>query len=266
MNITTRDREAGWRPALVLATIGAVLLVVVGVAAAVLLAGRAATPAEEGSGSSAQSGQEASAGQDGSGALVARAAGETAIYDHPSAQAPSGTVPEVTPFGTETVMLITENGAAEHDGWFEVRTPVRPNDATGWVRADAVEVEEVDLAVDIDLDGRELTVLDSGEELLSTQAGIGEPAYPTPPGRFYITDKLKTPDPGGAYGPYALGLSAYSEVLTEFMGGDGQVGIHGTDTPSSIGKASSHGCVRISNELIEELAHLLPLGTPVTIS
>ncbi|SNR33010.1 Lipoprotein-anchoring transpeptidase ErfK/SrfK [Haloechinothrix alba] len=266
MNVTTRDPETRMRPALVLVAVGTLLLVVAGVVAAVLVAGRAATPAEDGSGGSARPGDASSAGQDGPGALVARATGETAIYDDPLEQTPSGTVPEVTPFGTETVMLVTENGAAEHDGWLEVRTPVRPNDATGWVREDAVEVDEVDLAVDIDLDGRELTVLDSGEELLSTQAGIGEPAYPTPPGRFYVTDKLQTPEPGGAYGPYALGLSAYSEVLTEFMGGDGQVGIHGTDTPSSIGQASSHGCVRISNELIEELAHMLPLGTPVTIS
>lgn len=265
MNVTTHGRKARRRPALVLAMIGA-LLMVVGIAAAVLVAGRAATPAEVGSDGSARSDEASSSSTDGTGALVARATGETAMYDHPSDQSPSGTVPEVTPFGTETVMLITENGAEEHDGWLQIHTPVRPNDATGWVQEDAVEIEEVDLAVDIDLDDRELTVLDSGEEMLSTRAGIGEPAYPTPTGRFYITDKLETPDAGGAYGPYALGLSAHSDVLTEFMGGAGQVGIHGTDTPSSIGHASSHGCVRITNELIEELAHLLPLGTPVTIS
>jgi hypothetical protein len=31
---------------------------------------------------------------------------------------------------------------------------------------------------------------------------------------------LKAPDPNTVYGPYAYGLSGYSEVLTEFNGGD----------------------------------------------
>ena len=81
----------------------------------------------------------------------------------------------------------------------------------------------------------------------------------------FITDKLETPDPDGAYGPYALGLSAYSDVLTEFAGGAGQVGIHGTNDPSVIGQEVSAGCIRLRNEDIERLVPLLPLGTPVEI-
>ena len=49
------------------------------------------------------------------------------------------------------------------------------------------------------------------------------------------------------------------------IGGDGQIGIHGTNQPASIGNAVSHGCVRVPNEIITQLAHNLPLGTPVTI-
>ena len=81
-----------------------------------------------------------------------------------------------------------------------------------------------------------------------------------------MTDKLDTQAPSGPYGRYAIGLSGRSEVLTEFAGGDGQIGIHGTNDPSSIGKRVSSGCIRLRNEDIEKLAALLPLGVPVIIA
>ncbi len=70
--------------------------------------------------------------------------------------------------------------------------------------------------------------------------------------------------PNTAYGVFAYGLSAHSDVLTEFGGGDAQVAIHGTNEPSAIGKDVSHGCVRVLNSVIEEVSKL-PLGTPVYI-
>ena len=46
--------------------------------------------------------------------------------------------------------------------------------------------------------------------------------------------------------------------------GDGYA-LHGTDVPSSIGTAASHGCVRLRNEDIETLYSIVPVGTPVYI-
>jgi hypothetical protein len=46
--------------------------------------------------------------------------------------------------------------------------------------------------------------------------------------------------------------------------GDGYA-LHGTDVPSSIGSAASHGCVRLRNEDIETLFRIVPVGTPVYI-
>ena len=60
--------------------------------------------------------------------------------------------------------------------------------------------------------------------------------------------------------------SAHSFTLSEFGGGDGQIGIHGTNQPDSIGTSASHGCVRVPNEVITALAGNIPLGTPVTIT
>lgn len=199
-------------------------------------------------------------------ALVARAEGALAVHTAPGDPTPVSTLPATTAFGTPTVALVAEVGEGSADGWLQVLLPVRPNGATGWIRADDVELRDVTLEVRVDLAARELVVLDAGTEVLATPTAIGDAEHPTPTGRFYVVDKLESPDPDGAYGPYAIGLSAHSEVLTEFAGGDGQVGIHGTNAPSSIGQDVSHGCMRIDNDLIEELAHLLPLGTPVTIS
>jgi len=73
-------------------------------------------------------------------------------------------------------------------------------------------------------------------------------------------------DPTGPYGPYAYGLSGFSNVLDEFKGGDGVIGIHGTNEPGAIGTDVSHGCIRLRNEAILELVPVLPLGTPVHIT
>jgi lipoprotein-anchoring transpeptidase ErfK/SrfK len=70
---------------------------------------------------------------------------------------------------------------------------------------------------------------------------------------------------GGPWGPAALGLSARSDTITEFNGGDGIVGIHGTNRPGSIGQAASLGCIRLPNDVILQLHELVPIGTPVEI-
>ncbi|GAA1949809.1 L,D-transpeptidase [Microbacterium aquimaris] len=195
-------------------------------------------------------------------AHVARLTAAVDVFDAPAGVVVR-TLDAATGFGSQTVLLVTD---ADRTGWLEVMLPGRPNGALGWIRSDAAEVREVALEVQIDLAARELSLLDAGTVVWTTPTAIGDPEHPTPTGSFYVTDKLDTGDPNGAYGPYALGLSARSDVLTEFAGGDGQIGIHGTNVPDSIGQAVSHGCPRIDNALVAELAALLPLGTPVTIS
>jgi lipoprotein-anchoring transpeptidase ErfK/SrfK len=109
-------------------------------------------------------------------------------------------------------------------------------------------------------------LFDGDTAVLTTPVAGGTDDNPTPTGQFYVVDKLDTGDPSGPYGQFAFGLSAYSDVLTEFAGGDGQVGIHGTDDPSSIGQAVSHGCVRVPGEVAQRLSETINLGTPVVIS
>jgi len=198
--------------------------------------------------------------------VVARADGPLEVYAAPGDTEPHRTLPATTDFGSTTVVLVAQVGEDDAEGWLEVLLPGRPNGATGWIRTGDVELQDVAVAVLVDLADRELTVYADGEPVLTSGVAIGDAEHPTPTGRFFVTDKVRSQDPDGPYGPYALGLSGRSEVLTEFAGGDGQIGIHGTNDPDSIGQAASHGCVRVPNAVVRELVSLLPLGTPVVIS
>ena len=195
--------------------------------------------------------------------LVARPAVDTDVFAGPDAAAPTLSLPARNEFGSPLALVVLEDSVP---GWLEVQLPVRPNGSTGWIRASGVELREVDLAVHVDLAARRLVVTDSGATVLESSVAVGATSTPTPTGTFFVVDKLDTGRPDGPYGPFAFGLSAHSDVLTEFAGGEGQVGIHGTSDPTSIGNAASNGCVRVPNDVAIALEGLLPLGTPVTIA
>ncbi len=195
-------------------------------------------------------------------ALVVRADGDLELHDGPDPSSPARTIAARTELGSQTALLVTDR----RDGWIQVLVPGRPTGATAWIEDEGLTVAEVTLRIQVDLAARTLTLTDGGTEVLTTSVAVGAPETPTPTGRFSMTDKLDTQAPSGPYGRYAIGLSGRSEVLTEFAGGDGQIGIHGTNDPASIGHDVSHGCIRVPNEVMEELNRLLPLGTPVVVS
>jgi lipoprotein-anchoring transpeptidase ErfK/SrfK len=186
------------------------------------------------------------------------------VWSAPRATAPSQAqaLPPTTEFGSATVLLAT----ARKGSWYRVTLPTRPNGSTAWVRKRDVSLHLVHDQLRVDLAARTLTWTNDGQVVLETPVAIGAPDTPTPVGAFYVTDLLDNADDSGAYGPYALGLSAHSDTLSEFAGGDGQIGLHGTDAPWSIGQDVSHGCVRVPNDVVTRLATSLPLGTPVTVA
>ena len=100
--------------------------------------------------------------------------------------------------------------------------------------------------------------------LLRAPVGVGTPDAPTPPGEFYVRNKL-TRYRSPAYGPVAFGTSAQSPTLTDWPAG-GFVGIHGTDRPDLLPGRVSHGCIRMRNADILRLERLMPVRTPLTIA
>ena len=61
-------------------------------------------------------------------------------------------------------------------------------------------------------------------------------------------------------------MSGFSDVHLSFAGGEGVIGIHGTNEPDSVGSTVSNDCIRVHNDVISEMATFPPLGTSVTIS
>ena len=174
--------------------------------------------------------------------------------------------PAELPWGSPTSFLIQEAYRdAANRTWLKVMLPRRPNGTTGWIRQDQVRLRPVVHEVEVDLSSRTARLLRDGRTEHSWPVGIGRQATPTPTGRFYLTVKLRPPQISSVYGAWALGLSAYSDVLDQFGTGDGQIALHGTSDPSDLGREVSNGCVRLANRAIASLAETLPLGSPVTI-
>ena len=144
-----------------------------------------------------------------------------------------------------------------------VALAVLPNGTTGWVpRAALGGYGTVHTRLDVDLDRMRATLYRDGRAVFAAAVGVGTAGSPTPTGRFYVRNRLsryRSP----AYGPVAFGTSARSPTATDWPAG-GFVGIHGTDRPDLVPGRISHGCIRMRNPDILELARRMPVGTPVT--
>jgi L,D-transpeptidase catalytic domain len=149
--------------------------------------------------------------------------------------------------------------------WYRVQLPLRPNGVTGWVRASDVDLASVTTRVVVDLSARRVELYRNGRRVLATAAAVGAPATPTPIGRFYVNQRLIPFDARGPFGPGAIGISAFSPVLTRWTQG-GPIAIHGTNEPWSIGRAVSNGCIRVRNAVLHRLFAAVRAGTPVVIT
>lgn len=185
---------------------------------------------------------------------------EVHVYDRPAGDHVASFA-HPTPMGSHRVFLVHR---AEGE-WLEVYLPARPNGTTGWVHRDQVSHAPMPWRIDVDVASRTLVVSENGTERERHTVAVGKAETPTPTGLFYVTDVNRTGDPTGPYGPMALGLSGFSDVLLQFGGGPGQIGIHGTNAPASLGQGASSGCIRLPNDVVTHLAGLVPLGTPVRI-
>ena len=148
--------------------------------------------------------------------------------------------------------------------WYRAQLPIKPNGVEGYVRARDVSVDSVRTRIVVRVSKRTLTFFRRGRRVLTTTVAVGSSATPTPTGSYYVNQRLIPTDPGGPFGPGAIGVSAYSNVLTGWTQG-GPIAIHGTNEPWSIGHAVSNGCIRVRNPGLRRLFASTPAGTPVVI-
>jgi hypothetical protein len=172
-----------------------------------------------------------------------------------------------TPFGSPLVVAVTEVAG----DWLRVEIPARPNSQEGWIRASDVTLSESEFRMQLTLSTFTLQVLQGDQVVVETPVVIGTDFTKTPVGTFYLGEVLSAQQagvgsPNGAYGPFILATSAYSESLDLFDGGLPVIAFHGTNNPGLIGSKASNGCIRMPNDVVTQLAGLLPAGTVITIT
>jgi lipoprotein-anchoring transpeptidase ErfK/SrfK len=184
---------------------------------------------------------------------------------HPRPNAPViARFERVNPQGAGQVFPLVDHAYRRGRLWYLAMLPIRPNGSTGWIPESAIRLGRSDFRLRIDLDRFRLVLFERCERRASYPIGVGTQGTPTPRGTFFLNSLLRPPERGTVYGAFAFGLSAFSDVITNWEGG-GVVGLHGTNDPSSIGRRASHGCIRMPNAAIRELARIVPLGTLVEI-
>ena len=150
--------------------------------------------------------------------------------------------------------------------WLHVLLPGRPNSHAGWILKAGTTYAVTSWHLVVDTGARRVTVYRNGRALRTFRAVVGKPSTPTPTGEFFVEEaiQLRSGDVGA---PFALALSARSNVFQEFAGGPGQVALHGLmNVGGVLGTAVSHGCVRLDNDAMRWLVERIGPGVPVTIT
>jgi lipoprotein-anchoring transpeptidase ErfK/SrfK len=150
--------------------------------------------------------------------------------------------------------------------WLKVRVPGRPNGSKGWIAKRGTVLTTTSWHVLVRTSRRRVLVYRQGRLVRSFAAVVGKPSTPTPHGQFFVEESVRML-PGSAGAPFALALSARSNVLQEFEGGSGQIAVHGVaNLGGTPGTAISHGCVRLADRNIRWLAARIASGVPVIIT
>ena len=165
-------------------------------------------------------------------------------------------------------LLVLDTATHRGREWVKLRLAVRPNGSAGWVPRDRVALGQTSYWIEIRTRARVVTIHRDGKRVRRFRAVVGTPATPTPLGLAAIYERNRQPNRGGFLGPWAIPLTIMSNVIENYGGGPGRIGIHGRAGASladPLGSARSHGCIRINNHHISWMAANIPAGTPVRI-
>jgi lipoprotein-anchoring transpeptidase ErfK/SrfK len=116
----------------------------------------------------------------------------------------------------------------------------------------------------ISIPDKKLVLMEGDRVMKVYDVAVGKSSTPSPQGEFRIANRVPNPT---WYGPgKVVGPGKDNPLGTRWMGlGFKGYGIHGTNVPSSIGKAASHGCIRMRQRDVEELFALVDVGTTVEL-
>src|SRR5881409_1410117 len=111
----------------------------------------------------------------------------------------------------------------------------------------------------VSIPDRKLAVLEGGKVIRTFPVAVGASVSPSPSGEFKVVNRIAKPT---YYHPgVVIPAGACNPIGTRWLGLNRKgYGIHGTNEPRSIGKAASHGCIRMAKADLEELFTLVQSG------
>src|SRR5579864_4427762 len=116
----------------------------------------------------------------------------------------------------------------------------------------------------VSIPDRKLAVIENGKVLRTFNVSVGAEVSPSPIGKFEIVNRLANPT--YYHSGVVIPAGKNNPLGPRWVGLDKQgYGIHGTSAPGSIGKAASHGCIRMHNRDVVEFATLVNVGDTVEI-
>jgi hypothetical protein len=149
--------------------------------------------------------------------------------------------------------------------WISVQAPELDNGEVAWMQARRARLDCVHWAMRANLKKRRLYVQHNGKTMRRFVIAVGRPGNSTPRGRFSVTDKLRVTDPGSPYGCCVLALSGHQNHLPASWPGGDRLAVHATRELTSLGKAASLGCMRVTSAQARWLIKTIPLGTPLFV-
>jgi lipoprotein-anchoring transpeptidase ErfK/SrfK len=199
-----------------------------------------------------------------SASLVVRVASAMAVHRRPArASQTVGTLPSSSKYYHVALAAWVEK--VSPDGrWGRVEIPYVWPRRAGWIPLDGLRRSTTHVEVEVDLSRHRVMVKKFGKVRYGFSAATGSASSPTPPGEYFVTDRIPFPS-GGSLGSFAFGISGIQPRLPAGWSGGNQLAIHGTDQPSTIGTSASAGCIRVGEKSLRRLLPMLQLGTPVII-
>ena len=152
-----------------------------------------------------------------------------------------------------TVLALTTFSAALQTSAPASPSPKVPDFAKATVRWVLVSIPD-----------RKLALFENGRVVRIYRVAVGKSSTPSPVGEFKIVNRVTNPTYYHKGQVIAAGKG--NPVGTRWMGLSAKgYGIHGTNQPTSIGKAASTGCIRVGKKDLEELFALVDAGDTVQI-
>jgi hypothetical protein len=191
---------------------------------------------------------------------VAYTSGKTTLYKKPGGAVRIRLSPR-TEWGSPRILgVIRRRG-----DWISVQAPELDNGEVAWMQSSQARIDCVHWEMRANLKKKRLYVQHNGKTVRRFVIAVGRPGNSTPRGRFSVTDKLRVTDPGSPYGCCVLALSGHQTNLPPSWPGGDRLAVHATRELSSLGKAASLGCMRVTSSQARWLINTIPLGTPLFV-